>query len=187
MRWPIFIVFALLALVLDRSLVGALEFNGVQPLAVATVAVFVALMAPKMTALWGCWLLGLLVDLASPMAGDGAVHLIGPHALGFTFGGYLVILIRSMVFRKRALTIGVMTVACMLGVALVVVVILTIRSWFGATAGAWPLDSATRALGYRFFVALYSGLIAMPLGWLLVRTMPLWGFQIKTSRMVNWR
>ncbi len=187
MRWPVFLVFALLALVLDRSLIGALEFNGVQPLSVATVAVFVALMAPKMTALWACWMLGLMVDLGSPMASDGAVHIIGPHALGFAFGGYLVVLIRSMVFRRRALTIGVMTVACMLAVSLIVVVVLVIRSWFEATTGAWPMDSATRALGHRFFVALYSGIIALPIGWMLVRTMPLWGFQSKTSRPVNWR
>lgn len=186
MKWSIFIIAAFLALAIDRSFMGALELGGVQPWTTAAVAVYVALLAPKMTALWACWLLGLMVDLGSPMA-DGSVHLVGPHALGYAFGGYLVLLLRSMVFRRRVLTIALMSTLHLLAAALIVVIILVARSWFEATAGAWPIDSAMRELWRRMLTALYSGVIALPVGWALIRTFPLWGFTGLGHRTAAWR
>ncbi|MHC4219084.1 MAG: rod shape-determining protein MreD [Planctomycetota bacterium] len=150
MRWVVFIVFALLGLVFDTGLNEVLrieKLGNIRPGLCGVVAVFVALSAPRTTALWACLVLGLLLDLSHPLtvAENRVVYLIGPYALGFALGGWLVIAGRAMVFRRRPLTIGVMTVLCLLAV-------------------------------------LYSGFIAIPVGWLLVQTIGLWGFQTMPHR-----
>lgn len=181
MRWAVFAIFAFAALVIQLSLSNVLTLHAlrsISPDVVAALAVFIALFASRSAVLWGCWILGLLVDLAP--AGDGsAFRIIGPHALGYAAGGYLVLQLRTMVFRRRALTVGFLTALALIAASLVAVMLLSIRCWYPEAAPYGPLSD----LGRRMLIALYSGLIAIPLGWALGKTIPLWGFQ---SRAVGW-
>jgi rod shape-determining protein MreD len=188
-RWIVFVVAALIGLVFDTGLSEVLrieKLGHVRPSLCAVVAVFVALSAPRTAALWACLILGLLLDLCHPLtvAENRVVYLIGPHALGYLAGGWLVIALRPMVFRRRPLTIGVMTVLCLLAVQLVAmsVYVLRARAWYPGPALYWTETSALAELGLRLLAGVYSGLFAIPVGWALVQTIGLWGFQTAPHR-----
>ena len=189
MRWGVFIIFALIGIAIDGGLVDVLRIESlwdVRPSFCAVLAVFVALSAPRLAALWGCFVLDLLLDLSTPYTADGnrIVWLVGPYALGLLAGGWLVVRGRTMVFRRRALTIGVMTVGCLLVAQAVIVVLLVLRSrgWYPGGPVHWTDFSLGIEVLRRILVALYSGLFGVPAGWLLVRTLPLWGMQTSVHR-----
>jgi cell shape-determining protein MreD len=206
MRWAVFAALAFIALAAELSLRPVLMFHtigGISPSFLACLAVFIAMFAPRLTALWSCWLLGLLLDLSTPFAasagsvagvpgapGGGAAtyYLIGPYALGYTFAAYMVLQMRPMVFRQRALSIGVMTGLSLLAVALISVAIFVVRSWYAADAGIYSTGvSAGSELLRRLGIALYSALVAVPLGWLLLATLPYWGFPTTAHRRAGRR
>jgi rod shape-determining protein MreD len=177
MKWPLFTLFAFLVVAVQLSLRNVLTLESlgfITPDLVAVLAVFITLFAHRAAALWACWMLGMAMDLA-PQASTTAAHVIGPHALGYVFGGYVVLQLRTMVFRRRALTMGFLTFACVLAASVVAVAIFTVRSWYAPEIPlqAGPVSEMVR----RFGIALYSGLIAIPVGWLLGQSLPIWGFQ----------
>ncbi len=174
--------FAALAMVFDGGLGSVLALEtlwSIRPSAAAVLAAFIALSAPRYAALWSCLVLGLLLDLSAPlsMPGGRVLHLIGPCALGFTAGGWLVLRGRSMVFRQRALSIGAMTVLLLLAANAVAIALYAARSWYPGGPVHWTDGSAAAAILRRGLVAVYSGLLAVPVGWLLVQSTPLWGFE----------
>ena len=189
MRWGTFIIFGVVAVVLDTSFMQVLRIGQVVPCVSATLAVFIAMSAPRTTALWAALLLGLALD-ATDMTLIGrefGFHLFGPFALGFFFGGNLVLGLRGLMLRYNPLTIGFLVMVFMFCVTLVRVMIWTIRSWYSEQvfipwAPGGPLD----ALWNGILVALYSGLLAViPVGWLLQRSAWLWGFQGVAVRPVR--
>ena len=187
MRWTVFAMFAVTVLVLDTSLVHVLRLGdapgGVWPSATACLAVFVSLFASRIAALWACFALGLLLDLcSSEPAGGESITVVGPQALGFVLASFLVIQLRSMVFRRRALTVGFLTVVFLLAADVVVMVVFVIRGWFPELAVTWTQTTAGPELLRRFLMALYSGIVAIPIGWLLMQTLPFWGFPTHIAR-----
>lgn len=184
MRWGVFLVAALLALACDTSLLSLFSIGTVVPMATPTLAVFVALSAPRMTALWAALWLGLLLDLASPMAdGEGrAVFIAGPHALGFVFAANLVIPLRSMVIRRNPFTLGVLAALFAVAASLVVVAISVARSWYPGALSPFGPGGASGELWRSAVAALYTGAFGVPLGWLLARSTPIWGFQTPGPR-----
>ncbi len=187
MNWVVFAVTALVALVVDQTplLDGlALDRDGagrIKPVLCATVAVFIALAAPRALALWACLLLGLLMDLSTPVALPGhpvgIVYLIGPQALGYAAGAWLVLNGRAMLFRQKPLTVGVMTFAFLVLAGVVAVVVYQVRSWYPGPQIIWTDAGPWSELGRRLLSAIYTGLFAIPVGWLLVRSTPIWGFE----------
>ncbi len=189
MRWGIFAIFALLVLSLDAGLSDVLRIESlwdIRPNLCGVLAVFVALSAPRIAALWGCFMIGLLLDLSIEYTtgGNRGVYLVGPYALGLLAGGWLVLRGRTMVFRRRALTIGVMTVVSLLLAQAIIMMLLVIRSrsWYPGGPIHWPDNAVGIELLRRVLIAVYSGVAAVPGGWLLVRTLPLWGFQTGVHR-----
>ncbi len=194
MRWGIFAIFTLLALSIDAGLSDLLRIESlweIRPNFCGVLAVFVALSAPRITALWGCFVIGLLLDLSiEHTIGDSrGVYLVGPYALGLMAGGWLVLRGRTMVFRRRALTMGVMTLVTLLAAQAIIVMLLVLRSrsWYPGGAIHWPDTALGIELLRRILIAVYSGIAAVPCGWLLVRTLPLWGFQTSVHRTVVMR
>lgn len=188
MRWITYSVFVYLTLVLEKDLMGTLSLEvlgGLRPRLAGCLMVYVALFAPRASVLWGGWLLGLLVDLCVPpaLSGPGGVtYLIGPHALGFVLGCTFILQLRAMVFRRRTLTFAMLTVGFVLIDGIVAVSLVTIRSWYPGSGGeVAPLSGLQQLMAY-VGIALYSGLFAIPVGWLLHRTTPLWAFQTVRSR-----
>jgi hypothetical protein len=188
-RWGVFLIFALIGIAVDGGLLDVLRIESlwdIRPSFCAVLAVFMALSAPRITALWGCFALGLLLDLSTPYTADGnrIVWLVGPYALGLLAGGWLVVRGRTMVFRRRALTIGVMTLGFLLVAQGIIVVLLVLRSrgWYPGGPVHWTDVSLGIEVLRRILIAMYSGLFGVPAGWLLVRTLPLWGFQTSMHR-----
>lgn len=177
MRWAVFAIFAFLVVVVQLSVRNVLMLHSVgdiSPDIVACLVVFVSLFGHRSSALWACWILGWALDLA-PGENTGP-HVIGPHALGYVFAGYVILQLRTMVFRRRAVTFGFLTFVAVVAAGVVAVAVLTIRSWYPDSAGALP-HGALGELLRRFAIALYSGLVGIPVGWFLGATLPLWGFQ----------
>ena len=189
MRLGIFAIFTLLALSIDAGLSDLLRIESlweIRPNFCGVLAVFVALSAPRITALWGCFVIGLMLDLSieHTTGGNRGVYLVGPYALGLLAGGWLVLRCRTMVFRRRALTIGVMTLVALLVAQAIVVMLLVLRSrsWYPGGPIHWPDTAVGIELLRRILIAVYSGLAALPFGWLLVRTLPVWRFQTGVHR-----
>ena len=191
MRWHVFAIFAGIAMVFETGLIDAIHVLHVKPSVCAALATFIALSAPRYAALWSCLILGLLMDLSSDLSlgRTGTIHIIGPYTLGYVVGGLLVLQVRSTVFRRRPLAIGAMTAAFVLAMSIVAVTIYVVRSWYPGGLVYWDGASPMVDIGRRVFMAIYSGLLGVPLGWLLVRLMPLWQFQSATIRGggVAWR
>ena len=190
MRWGIFAIFTLLMLSIDAGVSDLLRIESlweIRPNFCGVLAVFVALSAPRITALRGCFVIGLLLDLTVEYTAGGnrGVYLVGPYALGLLAGGWVVLRGRTMVFRRRALTIGVMTLVALLVAQAIVVMLLVLRSrsWYPGGPIHWPDTAVGIELLRRILIAVYSGLAALPFGWLLVRTLPVWGFQTGVHRM----
>jgi rod shape-determining protein MreD len=191
-KWPTFLIILYLALALEGSFAQALNMQSmgdITPSLVITLVVFVAMFAPRLTTLWSCWLMGMLMDLSLQYPGE--IIVVGPHALGYLLAGLLILQIRSMVFRKRVLTFVLLTFAAMLMVSIVVVAVLTVQSlYLGENAGQvayFTRSGALRELLWRFGSSVYSAVLAAPLGWALVQTIPFWGFSTNLqSRTAGW-
>jgi rod shape-determining protein MreD len=177
MRWSVFCIVAFVCIALELSLRNVLRLEnigGISPSFVASLAVFIALFAHRVSVIWACWLLGLLMDLAPP--GRDAPPIIGPNALGYIFGGLLILQLRTMVFRRRSITIGVMTIAFLLAASIASVFIMVMRGWFYDNSMLLH-GSALGELLHRFGIAVYSGIAGIAIGRILLATIPLWGFQ----------
>lgn len=175
MRWGVFAIFVLMGTVLDTSLLPVLKLeimgDVVRPSSLALIALFTCLWAPRMAAMWAAFIIGLIVDAASPW---GAAPLFGPHALGFLFAAVLTLQLRAMVLRRELFAIGFLTMVFSLAAGVVVVAVLLIRSAIhGPEIAEW---SASRELVIRLLSAIHSGITAVPLAWLLLKTLPFWGF-----------
>lgn len=176
MRWTVFLVAGFVVIVLQLSLREVLTLHSVgevKPDLVACLATFIALFAQRGAALWACWLLGLAMDLA-PSKGETEWHLIGPNALGYVFGGYLVLQLRAMVFRRRAVTTGFLTLLFVLAAGIIATFLLTVRHWYIPDTPLYrsPLGELWQVCK----VALYSGIVGIPFGWLLQLTIVMWNF-----------
>lgn len=179
MRWAVFLVAAVSAVVLDVSFLDGMAPDSareIRPSITAALAVFLTLCAPRMPALWACFLLGLALDLSLPSARSGGevVYLVGPHTLGYVAAGYLVVRSRPVLFRQRALTIGVVTLGFVVVVNMTAILLDAVRSLHPGESFGWT----GRAVGIRLLVAIYSGVVAVPVGWGLVKSIPLWGFAV---------
>lgn len=134
---------------------------------------FVSLLAPGAASLWAALVLGLIADALS------GTPIVGPHALGYMLGAYLVLQLRALVFRESVFTLAFMTLAAGLFVHLAAVALLSIRGLPVSPAEATPGFAAADQLVTRFFDVLYSAVVAIPVGWLLFKTAALWRFSSK--------
>jgi rod shape-determining protein MreD len=178
MNWLVFVISALLALALDKGLATLWHLGHVVPSPVLVLAIFIAVAAPPRVSLWAALLLGVLLDLTSPYPRPGSptdLVIMGPTALGFFAGAYLVLQLRAMVFRHTPLSLGVLTFAAGILAHLVTVALLTFRGLPLMGGGIPGFDAADQLL-LRFLGILYTSVLALPLGWLLFRYRRWWHF-----------
>ena len=185
MRWLVFVIFLLASLALETGLSTLLEVGGnLTPSFVLVLAVFVAVWAPPLPAAWACLIVGVVVDLTQPfpVGPQQDVALLGPAALAFLGGGYLALQVRGMLFRDSPVTLAVMVLLLGAFVQVVLVALLTARGFAFLTGEPILGWSAVGQLMHRLGCVLYSAVLALPLGFLLVRSAPLWGFTPPASR-----
>jgi len=193
MRWAVFAIFAYVFMVLELSVRNLLVVSApgaISPSFVAVLVVFIALFAPRATALWAAWILGLMMDLTIDLDHGEAWPdgpLIGPYALGYPFGAYLLVQVRAMLLRGRALTMAVMTIIFVAAATIVAVFIYVAHGWYPSENIAWADLGLLGELGRRFGEALYSGLLALILAPILLWTTPLWLFRTPAQRAAGWR
>lgn len=175
MSWFLFWVTAYVVLVLDVTGPSLWSIGQITPHCVLILAVFIGLMASPATVVWAFLFLGVLVDLNAGLA-DG-IDLIGPSILAYLTGAYVVLQMRAMVFRESLAALAVMVFAVGTFVELVTVAVLFIRSIPWIPGESIPNWNASEQLVRSFFELIYSSIAALPIGFVLLRTVPAWGFQ----------
>lgn len=131
---------------------------------------FIALLASPVTTGWAALVLGLIADASA------SVPMLGPHALGFLLGAYVVLQLRSLVFRESVFTLAFMVLAAGVFAQLGAVALVATRALPITPASGVEGFVAANELVDRFFDVLYTAVAAMPVGWLLFRTTPWWSF-----------
>ena len=175
-RWSMFILAVALVLPIDAAFMPVFSIAGASPSLAGILAAFVSLNASRRAAWWGCFLMGLLVDLSSPQLVMGSLlFLPGPNTLGFALGSGTVTVMRSLLLRRSMLTVAAMTFVLLLAVSLIWVFIWSVRGiWLD---GSVPFSgSALQELGKRMGWCLSSAVVGLPIGWALNRTYSWWGF-----------
>ena len=177
MNWLVFALVAYLMLALEaglRTLLGIAGPDGAYPSFILILAVYVGLLAPSQVVPWAMLVLGLLTDLQAGPVPEAAI--IGPAALGYLLGAYVIMQLRLLVFRESVITLAALILATGIFIQLVVVGLYTMRGLPWLTAEPIAGWSAADQLVRRFFILLYSTAVAVPIGALLLRSTPLWGF-----------
>jgi len=174
----VFLLGVWLFLGFDRGLRDMLQLGSfdVAPSFLMVFLAFVALWASSRTALAGAIGVGLALDVLRlvPLDSGDAVSVIGPHALGLAAGTYTILVLRPLMYRRNVLTIAfsAFVLAAMAGV--VATGLLAIRTIIDERI---ILSGATSDLFQRVLSGLYTGVVAIPLGWLLERVRPVFGFR----------
>lgn len=177
-----FLVAAAVALTLDAALMPAFTLWGAAPSVVGCVAAFVALHADRRAACWGCWTLGLMLDLSTPMPVGGAATIVpGPFAVGFALGAVLVLGLRADVSRRTEVATAAATFVLLLMASLVWTAVWMVRGWWPDGEWVWA-GSAIGELGGKMWWCAISAFGALPLSWLLGRTYAWWNFPLSWRR-----
>ena len=167
MNWMAFFVIAWIALGLDTGLRSTLELGntGISPSFMMCFAVFVAMNATTGTALWSCMILGLLVDLATTLSykPDGAITVLGPHAVGYVLAGQLVLTLRVWMLRRNPLSFAVLCCMAFLVANVVVVFLYTMRSFMGDGLMWNASEEVAARVGSSIYTALVGVLVVIAL------------------------
>ncbi len=164
MRWAQFVILVFLLVVLQTTLCSVVQFKtgstgSIRPDLLAMAAVFVALAAPNVASvMMAAWVLGFAVDLTAATSG-GAPAAVGPMALAYALGGWMIFKMREAVFSQHIIT------QAMLALVFCLLAHLTWVTVQAALGGAWGSYSqlARQAIG----VSLYTAVL-MPVGYRLL-------------------
>lgn len=190
MRWPVALIVGWVLLALEPVVREALRLGNpsASPSLVVPLVVFVALFAPGVTAYWTALILGFLVDVTTLRGGlsTGGVPpmvIVGPHAIGFVAGAFLVHTVRPMMMKKNPLTIMALSMVVAGLVAVVASSILGMRELF--LVGSWGDGGEYRALSdlaARLVGALYTAGTGLVIGAILLWLHPLFSFHDSGGR-----
>ena len=181
MRWPVVAIMAYVVLGLEVAVKPALAIAPANyrfdPTFVVPFLTFIALSGPTVPVLWVALVLGMVVDLYTERdAGDLVV--LGPYALGYMAGAYLVLVMRGLMFRRSPLSMIFLSILATAICELVVVFIFTLRHVYtGPELWSAGTELANRLLGAGY-TALSGGLLSL----ILFPLTPLFGFQDIHSR-----
>lgn len=179
MRWAVFIIMSSFFLGFDEglsSLFAIHTLGGVAPRIVVVLALFISLFASKHAALWGCWLIGFASDMGPQGESiEAGLFIPGPACIGLTIFCLLVMQIRGSVFRQRPITMVAMTFVGSLLLGFIGMAIVFLRWMAPWIESAAPPDLLVR-MGQELGIALYSALLAGPIGACMFKLITIWGF-----------
>lgn len=173
MNWLLYALGLWVLLGFELGAKGVLELGptGVAPSFVIPLAIYVALGAPPIHALWACLIAGLALDLTGRVGGAEAV-IPGPNALGLMLAGQFALAARGMVIRRNPFTLAILSVLGALIAGLVVVAIFTVRSFLVGDPGWDPGQQLLSRAGS----ALYTGVTGFLLALVLIPSAGAFGF-----------
>lgn len=177
MNWLPLSILAYLLLAAEPAARGLLRLGsadpGVWPMLAFVLVVHVALVASGQAALWTALIVGAAFDLLFVRVGPATTFaLVGPGAVGFVAAAYFVTTLRGMVARNSLFALAAVCVPAAAIAGLVAVVLLEVRSWFDPDMGPFP---AGAELWARLGCALYTGVAAFAVGWVIRLLSPLLG------------
>lgn len=167
------VAFAILAWVflgLELGLKPALRLGNTEiaPSFVFVLLTFLAMCAAPRASLWSAVVLGLLMDLTSPLAtttGEPPGYVLGPHVIAYALASQLVLAMRGVMIRRNPLTLGFLALTGGVVAQVVLVAIFWLRSVFDPIAWGATGELVTRlgSAGYTglFGVAFAFGLLPM--------------------------
>lgn len=180
MNWLTFTILAYLGFALQVILAPIWPILGHEPLVLLILLVFIGLQAPAMAVAWSAVVLGILADILpvqQPVTG-----VVGPWALGFLAAGYAMVQLRNLLFRDSMFTIGIMTLIAGIFALLVATMLQALRGV--PIFGNDPVEGfkAANQIYRGFFTLLNTAVFAVPMGYLLLKIRPMWGFSGRGSR-----
>ena len=159
MRWFPVLVLAYVAIGIQAGVSGEVRVHGFGPNLGLLVIVFIALNAPRESALLACVLVGGMQDLATQQAP-------GLFALSFGLVGWLIVGMQNVVYREHPLT---HTTLVLIGGIISGMVI-----WIHGRVVV-PRESITLLLG----TAIYTAILAAPALWALQRSRRAFGMRMQ--------
>jgi len=144
MNWVAFAVLVFLTTVLQTSVAPFVAVHTIRPDGMVILAVFFALYARNFDAMLACWIIGLVVDLASLSYWNHAN--VGLHALSLGLLGFVIVRTRGLTFREGVLSHLVYTFLTAWAMTFILGVHLL-----------WGRPDWT-GLGQRFAVAFYTAI-----------------------------
>lgn len=191
MRWIVFFIFAFILLALEVGLrplwvVPIGPYKSAAPSLLLILGVFISLNTSAGVVVTAMLMLGALVDLTLPVGKLEPIRdiiLLGPSALGFLLGGFITLRMRSVVFRDSVITLSVMTFTVGLFIQLAIVILI----WFRSVLPTDPIPDwlVASELMQRAMSVIYSAVVAIPLGVLLIRTRKMWQFYSMRGSMMG--
>ena len=166
MNWFVFAVISWIFLGLDAGLSDVFQpFSlPVAPSFAHVLIVYVCLWAPSRQAYLASLIIGVAQDFASvvPASPDAAsdVVVLGPHALGALLGASLVVNLRSVMIKRSALSMFIMTLFAAALLEIVVTAGLSVRSMYPSGI---HFPNPSRELVIGLGSALYSAVLAIAL------------------------
>ncbi len=171
MNWLVFALAAYGMLVLEAGFSSVVFIGDISFLLI--LLVYVGLMAPAPAAVWSSLVIGLMMDLRPGMT----EHIIaGPYALGAMTGMYALLQLRGLVFRQSVFTITVMVFAVGIFLQIIVVTLYAMRGTAFITNEPVPDFNAADQLAHRFVDLIYTAIAAVPVGFVLLRSSPIFSF-----------
>lgn len=174
MNWAVFGVLSYVLLALSYAGGSMLSVWGVRPEPMLVLVVFVSLMAPWRVAMTAALVGGLCLDLLKLY--PGGVVLVGPQTLGLLMGAFVVHQLRNVVFRHSLLTVVILTGVGGVFAEIFSTALLVVRAlpWpVGEVFAGW---SAADALFGGFLSVVYTSVLAVPIGWVLLAGERWFGF-----------
>ncbi len=184
MTWLVALPVLFIALVADVSFTAVFEVGGTTPQLIVIVIAFVAMQADARIVRWYALIAGLLLDLSEPsLSGPFApLYLIGPSTLGTLFAAEVVLLLRGILIRRNPLAVGFASFMLGLASGLFSTAWWAIRSWYPDSPPPWGEGSALQEFAREGLTAIATGILGIPLGWLLLKFTDMWSFPAVLAR-----
>ena len=167
MRWLSFFILAYIALGLETGLARAIEYKSAAPNFVLLAVIFIALSAPRDTALLACFILGAMHDFAS----QGTLGL-----LAFTYGivAVFIVSIQQAIGRRNFLAHFILTIVA----GIIVAVVVSLHGWLRP-----PAPHVYSPAPPLFYAAIYSAILAPFILGFLQKIRGVFHFQTSRGRM----
>lgn len=161
MNWVVFTLLSWVLLGCEMGLRDALQLgdSSIAPSFVMTLVVYVSLWARTGPALVGAMSVGMALDILTvwPTASGEGVVMVGPWTFGYMLAAYTGINFRTMMFRRSAITVAMLSVLASAVASVVGLALVMVRASYDDIL----IGTAASELWARLASAVYTGALAL--------------------------